>query len=387
MAFRVHLHQHDTQVFLMQLTRNQFGISTRDAGNWRSQGQALPPEEVIFGSTPAMSLVRENISKLAATAIPVLITGESGTGKELIAQLLHRHSPEAGKAFIQINCAAIPATLIESELFGYEKGSFTGAVGSKPGRVELANSGTLFLDEIGELDLAVQSKLLQVLQDGQFSRLGGQEDKKVNVRFIFATNRDLEEEILTGNFREDLYYRMNVVNLRLPPLRERLEDIPALAQYFIHKHNDKYNCRATPLSESAIARLQEYHWPGNIRQMENLMKRYVVLGSEDAILSEVNDRAPDMFKFTIPPSGEISLKTITRQAVRQVERQVILKVVEANHWNRKQAAKRLHISYRALLYKLKEVGVPSERRRAAAARKLQKENGAAQDKITEKCQA
>ncbi|MBZ5522481.1 MAG: sigma-54 dependent transcriptional regulator [Acidobacteriia bacterium] len=371
----------------MQLTRSQYANSTRDAANWRSQGQALPPEEVIFGSTPAMALVRENIRKLAATAIPVLITGESGTGKELIAQLLHRHSPEATKAFIQINCAAIPATLIESELFGYEKGSFTGAVGTKPGRVEMANSGTLFLDEIGELDLAVQAKLLQLLQDGQFSRLGGQEDKKVNVRFIFATNRDLEEEILAGNFREDLYYRVNVVNLRLPALRERLEDIPVLAQHFIDKHNEKYNCRAAPLSESTIARLQEYHWPGNIRQMENLMKRYVVLGSEEAILSEVSDRAPDMFKFTIPPSGEISLKTITRQAVRQVERQVILKVVEANHWNRKQAAKRLHISYRALLYKLKEVGVPSERRRAAAARKLLKQQNAAEasEKVSAVC--
>jgi len=362
----------------MQLTRSQYGISTRDAAGWRSHTPVLPPEDVIFGSTPAMALVRENVRKLAATAIPVLITGESGTGKELIAQLLHRYSPEAAKAFVQINCAAIPAALIESELFGYEKGSFTGAVGSKPGRVEMANSGTLFLDEIGELDLAVQSKLLQVLQDGQFSRLGGQEDKRVNVRFIFATNRDLEEEILAGNFREDLYYRVNVVNLRLPPLRERLEDLPALAQYFIGRHNEKYNCRAAALSESAITRLQEYHWPGNIRQLENLMKRYVVLGSEEAILSEVSDRAPDMFKFTIPPNGEVSLKTITRQAVRQVERQVILKVVEANHWNRKQAAKRLHISYRALLYKLKEVGVPSERRRAAAARKLQKQGSSAE---------
>jgi len=348
-----------------------------DGANWRTPRLALPPEEIIFGSTPAMTMVRENIRKLAATTIPVLITGESGTGKELIAQLLHRYSPEATKAFIQINCAAIPATLIESELFGYEKGSFTGAVGTKPGRVELAHSGTLFLDEIGELDMAVQSKLLQVLQDGQFSRLGGQEDKKVNVRFIFATNRELEEEILAGNFREDLYYRVNVVNLRLPPLRERLEDIPDLAHYFINKHNEKYNCRAAPLSGSVVARLQEYHWPGNIRQMENLMKRYVVLGSEDAILSEVSDRSPDMFKFTIPPSGEVSLKTITRQAVRQIERQVILKVVEASHWNRKQAARRLHISYRALLYKLKEVGVPSERRRAAAARKLQRETAAA----------
>lgn len=362
----------------MHLTRSQFGIATRNGPDRQPAGSALPPDDVIFGATPAMAVVRENVRKLAATNIPVLITGESGTGKELIAQLLHLQSPEPNRAFVQINCAAIPATLIESELFGYEKGSFTGAIGAKPGRVELAHSGTLFLDEIGELDLPVQAKLLQVLQDGQFSRLGAQEDKKVNVRFIFATNRDLEEEILAGNFREDLFYRVNVVNLRLPPLRERLEDLPALAQHFIDKHNEKYNCRARPLSQNAIASLQEYHWPGNIRQLENLMKRYVVLGSEEAVLAEVSEREPDMFKFTIPPTGEISLKSITRQAVRQVERQVILKVVEASHWNRKKAARRLNISYRALLYKLKEVGVPSERRRAAAARKLQKQQEAEQ---------
>jgi two-component system response regulator AtoC len=359
------------------LARNQTAVALRDAARRPAGGTSVPPDEVIFGATRAMTLIRESIAKLAASDIPILITGESGTGKEVIARLLHRSSELSHKPMMQINCAALPATLIESELFGYEKGSFTGATGSKPGRMELANSGTMFLDEIGELDMAVQAKLLQVLQDGQFSRLGGQEDRKVNVRFIFATNRDLEEEILEGNFREDLFYRVNVMNLRLPPLRERLEDIPALVQYFIDRHNDKYNCKAPPLSLNAIARLQEYHWPGNIRQLENLMKRYVVLGSEEAILAEVAERHPDLFRFTIPPSGEISLKTITRQAVRQVERQVILKVVEASHWNRKVAARRLHISYRALLYKLKEVGVPSERRRADAARKLHKQETSA----------
>ena len=316
-----------------------------------------------------MGTVRKTLSKVAETNIPVLMTGESGTGKEVIARLLHRSSLVASKPFVQVNCAAIPATLLESELFGYEKGSFTGAVGTKPGRVEMANSGTLFLDEIGELDPGTQAKLLQVLQDGQFSRIGGQEDKRVNVRFIFATNRDLEEEIAVGNFREDLFYRINVVNVHLPPLRERLEDIPALCEYFIARHNEKFNCRAGSLSEHCISSLQDYHWPGNIRQLENLTKRYVILGSEEAILSELRDREADIFKFIIPPHGEVSLKQITRQAVRQVERKVILKMVEASNWNRKRAAKRLNISYRALLYKLKEAGVPSERRKAQA-RKL-----------------
>jgi len=310
-----------------------------------------------------MGVVHKVISKVAGTNIPILMTGESGTGKEVIARYLHRESMPAGRPFVQVNCAAIPGTLLESELFGYEKGAFTGATGSKPGRVELANSGTLFLDEIGELDPSIQAKLLHVLQDGQFGRIGGNEERRVNVRFIFATNRNLEEEIAAGNFREDLYYRINVVNIHLPPLRERLEDIPLLCDYLIARNNEKFNCKAQPLSQSCIAALQAYHWPGNIRQLENLMKRYVVLGSEEAILSELQDRNQDIFKFIIPPHGEVSLKQITKQAVREVERKVILKMVEASNWNRKKAAKRLHISYRALLYKLKEAGVPPERKK------------------------
>ncbi|MBZ5531514.1 MAG: sigma-54 dependent transcriptional regulator [Acidobacteriia bacterium] len=347
----------------MYLSASYQGNTARALNNAPSNGAKLPPEEVIFGRSPALATIRERIRKVAPTDIPVLITGESGTGKDAIAYLVHHYSSVANKPFVHVNCAAIPATLIESELFGYEKGSFTGAVGSKPGRVEMANSGTLFLDEIGELDSGVQAKLLHLLQDGTFSRIGGQEDKKVHVRFICATNRDLESEIAAGHFREDLFYRMNVVNLHLPPLRERLEDLPAMAQYFLQKYNEKHNCRTAPLSEAAISRMQEYHWPGNIRQLENLMKRYVVLGSEDAILSALVEHESDIFKFVIPPGQQISLKDITKQAVRQVERKVILKVVEANGWNRKRAAKLLSISYRALLYKLKEVGVPSERRR------------------------
>jgi two-component system, NtrC family, response regulator AtoC len=329
-----------------------------------AEGTPFPPDEVIFGKSPAMNRLRQNLAKVAETGIPVLMTGESGTGKELIARLLHRESLVCSGPFVQVNCAAIPATLLESELFGFEKGAFTGAMDKKPGRVELANAGTLFLDEIGELDPASQAKLLQLLQDGHFSRIGGQEDKNVDVRFIFATNLDLEEQIALGHFREDLFYRINVVNLHLPPLRERLEDIPALCEYFITRHNQKFDCRAGALSQDCVRQLQEYHWPGNIRQLENLTKRYVILGSEEAILSELRGREPEFFHFIIPPHGEVSLKQITRQAVREVERKVIMKMVEASNWNRKRAAKRLNISYRALLYKLKEVGVPSARKRA-----------------------
>jgi two-component system response regulator AtoC len=338
-----------------------------------TDGGPFPPYEVIFGKSPGMATLARTIAKVAATDIPVLITGDTGTGKELIARLLHRDSLVSSGPFVQVNCAAIPATLLESELFGFEKGAFTGASEARAGRVELASLGTLFLDEIGELDTASQAKLLQVLQDSRFSRIGGQEERNVKVRFVFATNLDLAEEMTLGNFREDLFYRINVVSMHLPPLRERVEDIPVLCKYFIDRHNEGFNCSAGPLSENCIRSLQEYHWPGNIRQLENLTKRYVVLGSEDAILSELRTKEADIFDFIIPPQGEVSLKQITRRAVRQVERKVILKMVEASNWNRKRAAKRLNISYRALLYKLKEVGVPSTRRKAQAMRKPQSE--------------
>jgi two-component system response regulator AtoC len=251
--------------------------------------------------------------------------------------------------------------LLESELFGYEKGAFTGAVGSKPGRVELAHRGTLFLDEISELDPSLQSKLLQLLQDGQFCRIGAQEDKKVEVRVVCATNRQLEAEIEAGTFRQDLYYRINVVNIRMPALRERRGDIEDLCSYFLEYYNRKFNCRARPLSNEVLAVLQKYHWPGNIRELENLIKRYVILGHEEVITNDLVAREPDFFSSEISLDGPISLKKLTRQCVRELERKVILKVLQQHHWNRKQSARTLGISYRALLYKIRDAGLPSNR--------------------------
>ena len=225
----------------------------------------------------------------------------------------------------------------------------------------MAHRGTLFLDEISELDLALQSKLLQLLQDGQFCRIGAQEDKKVEVRVVCATNRVLETEIENGTFRQDLFYRINVVNLALPSLRERRADIEELANYFLEYYNRKYNCRAKPLSNELMAVLQKYHWPGNIRELENLIKRYVILGSEDVISGDLVTRQQDYFNPEINLDGPISLKKLTRQATRELERKVILKVLQANHWNRKQAARALSISYRALLYKIRDAGLPSNR--------------------------
>jgi two-component system, NtrC family, response regulator AtoC len=320
-----------------------------------------PPASIVFGRTDAMQMVRDRLGKLAAANVPVLIQGESGTGKDIIARMIHAASPWRTGPWVKVNCPAIPGTLLESELFGYEKGAFTGAYGVKPGRVEMAHRGTLFLDEISELDLALQSKLLQLLQDGQFCRIGAQEDKKVEVRVVCATNRKLEQEIENGTFRSDLFYRINVVNLQLPPLRDRAADIPDLVEYFLEYHNRKYNCRAKPLSNEMMSVLRKYHWPGNVRELENLIKRYVILGNEDVIVADLAPREPDFFNTDFPVDGQISLKKLTRQAVRELERKVILKVLQNHHWNRKQAARSLGISYRALLYKIRDAGLPSNR--------------------------
>ena len=307
------------------------------------------------------------MEKLASANVPVLIQGESGTGKDIVARMIHAASPWRTGPWVKVNCPAIPGTLLESELFGYEKGAFTGAVGAKPGRVELAHRGTLFLDEISELDLPLQSKLLQLLQDGQFCRIGAQEDKKVEVRVVCATNRKLEQEIENGNFRPDLFYRINVVSITMPPLRDRAADVPTLAAYFLEHYNAKYNQRAKPLSREMLSVLTRYHWPGNIRELENLVKRYVILGNEEVLLADLKPAQADLFSSEINLDGPISLKKITRQAVHELERKVILKVLQANHWNRKKTARGLGISYRALLYKIREAGLPSNRTARARA--------------------
>src|ERR1700675_1688309 len=321
----------------------------------------MPPDSVVFGSTDSMRELRERLAKIAGANVPVLIQGERGTGKDIIAAMIHSSSPWKTGPWVKVNCPAIPGTLLESELFGYEKGAFTGAYGTKPGRVEMAHRGTLFLDEIAELDMALQSKLLQLLQDGQFCRIGAQEDKKVEVRVVCATNRQLEVEIESGTFRQDLFYRINVVNLHMPPLRERRGDIDDLVVYFLEYYNRKYNCRARALSADLMTALQKYHWPGNIRELENLIKRYVILGNEEVISSDLVSHQQEYSIPDINYDGPIALKTITRQATRELERKVILKVLQAHHWNRKQAARALSISYRALLYKIRDAGLPPNR--------------------------
>jgi two-component system response regulator AtoC len=323
----------------------------------------LPPEIVIFGRSANMLAVQQKLEKVAMANVPILIEGESGTGKEIITKLIHQLSPWGAGPFVKVNCPAIPGTLIESELFGYERGAFTGAYGAKAGRVEMASRGTLFLDEIGELDMDLQAKLLQVLQDGQFCRIGSQEDKRLEARVVCATNRSLEDEIAAGTFRQDLFYRINVVSLTLPPLRERRGDIPELVNYFLEVYSASYERTVPSLSPQLLQKLQAYHWPGNIRELENLIKRYVILGSPDVLtsgLAQEPDNGHEDFDVEIPANGSIFLKEVTRIAVRKIERNIILKVLQANQWNRKKAARALNISYRALLYKLKEAGLQTD---------------------------
>ncbi len=328
--------------------------------------KGLPPESIIFGKTSTMQQLQQRVEKVAAANVPVLIQGESGTGKEVLAKYIHARSPWNSGPFVKVNCPAIPGTLLESELFGYERGAFTGAYGSKPGRVEMANRGTLFLDEISELDPSLQAKLLQLLQDGQFCRIGGQEETRVEVRLLCATNHQLEQQIETGAFRQDLFYRINVVNIHLPPLRERRADIPDLVEYFLAVYNERFGCSAGPVSDHLMSLMQNYGWPGNIRQLENLIKRYVILGSEEAVSNELLEVEPTYTLPEIDVEGSIPFKKLTRQAIRELERKIIIKALQANRWNRKQTAKALNISYRALLYKIRQVSLspPDSRRQS-----------------------
>jgi two-component system, NtrC family, response regulator AtoC len=239
---------------------------------------SLPPSHLIFGRSASMQTAKQKIDRVALSGVPILIEGDNGTGKGLLAAFIHNLSPQPNGQFVKVNCAAIPGALLESELFGYEKGAFTGAHSPNPGRVELADGGTLFLDGIDEIDMSLQAKVLQLLQDGQFCRIGGQEDRHVQLRVICATNKRLASEIANGRFRQDLYYRINVVSIELPPLRARSEDIPELVAYFLQSHKARHNMQARPLSAAAMNLLMKHSWPGNNRELANLIERYVLLG-------------------------------------------------------------------------------------------------------------
>jgi two-component system response regulator AtoC len=329
----------------------------------------LPPDDVLFGHSSIMREVRRMATRICTTNVPVLLNGSGGTGKEVLARWIHKHSPWSNGQFVKVNCAAIPSSLLESELFGYEKGAFTGAHASKPGRVELAHNGTLFLDEIADLSLGLQSKLLQFLQDGRFSRIGDESERAVDARLICATGKNLEEEIDAGKFRADLYYRINVVRLRLPRLRERGEDIPVLAEYFRAQFQEKFSKQSEPLSAKMLQYLQTLDWPGNIRELSNRIARHVLIGAEARIGQEPVANRPDPAQGSSTVAGIVPLKEIAREAVREKEKSFILAALHANQWNRRKTAQALKISYRALIYKIRNAGLLAPRVEDMASRR------------------
>jgi two-component system response regulator AtoC len=318
----------------------------------------LPPVDVFFGRTAEMQLIRRKLEMVAKTNVPVLVQGESGTGKELCARLIHGTSERLAGDLVKVSCPAIPQGLIETELFGYEKGAFTGAHSTKRGRLEQAHGGTLFLDEVGSLDIGVQSKLLQVLQDGSFMRVGGHETRTIQTRIVSVANCDLRDQVADGTFRLDFLYRINAVTIQLPALRQRADDLPQLVEYLTGHHARMFHLNPAPLSRNAIRLMQKYDWPGNIRQLDNLIRSYVLMGSEESLIAELVEEQKPTTKATadVDVSQPISLKVVTRQATHELERQIILKVLKANNWNRQKTAKWLKISYRSLLYKLNDVG-------------------------------
>jgi two-component system response regulator AtoC len=370
------------------------GSATHGAADRRG---SRPVVGTLLGHNEKMREVRDLINRVADTDVTVLIRGESGTGKELVARAVHDSSPRRDRVFVKVNCAALPSELLESELFGFERGAFTGAIQHKPGKFEFANHGTMFLDEISEMQASLQSKLLQVLQDGEFARLGSRDDVRVDVRVVAATNRDLERAVADGVFREDLFFRLNVVCITLPPLRQRRDEIPALTNLFLRHYAEHYNKpRFEPVAET-LRLFGEYDWPGNVRELENLVKRMVILGTDEPVRRDLSDAIAGRTRTSpipalrgrngvseqpgssapaaaaagpaspgVPPQSANgsapgppatlngSLKDIGRQAAREAERELIFRTLQQTRWNRREAAEMLGISYKALLYKIKE---------------------------------
>jgi len=329
----------------------------RDANIHRKSHQApscyLEEFAPLLGGSPAMRHIKRIVEDIADTDATVLIRGESGVGKDLVARAIHEASIRHRAPFVKVNCAALPTELLESELFGHEKGSFTGAYRRKLGQFEYANDGTIYLNEIGELPLVLQAKLLHVLQDLRFTRIGGQEPLKVNVRVVAATNRDLERAIAHGDFREDLFYRLDVVDVRVPPLRERRDEIPALASYFLARFNERYG-RNKSISVSLMDKLMQHTWPGNVRELENIVRRIAVLGEGEQACEALlaRPRSAAAAAHSRPSPSTESLRDIARRGALEAERKALAEVLERVQWNRAEAARILRVSYKTLLNKI-----------------------------------
>ncbi len=330
--------------------------------NYPGEVEEVGDEVFFVAASPVMRKLRSQAALVANVDIPVLMLGESGTGKEVMARLIHKLSPRAHRTFLKVNCAAVPADLLESELFGYEAGAFTGANHAKPGKFELCNKGTILLDEIGEMPPSLQAKLLHVLQDQQFSRLGSRSMIKVDVRILAATNINIPEALANRRLREDLYYRLNAFTLQVPPLRERKEEIPILLKHFMANMSERYARPPLPLSTELLQACQDYSWPGNLRELNNFVKRYLVLGDEKLAIHELSpksDRSGAQFDPAAHGPGDSAggLKSLARTAKDGAEAEAISKALDETNWNRKQAAALLKISYKALLYKIRQYGI------------------------------
>jgi len=345
----------------------------------------------FVASNPKMLKIQDTIRRIAHTDVPVLIHGQSGVGKEVVARTIHDTSNRRGKPFLKINCAAVPSELLESEMFGYERGAFTGAVTAKPGKFEMADTGTVFLDEISEMSPSLQAKLLQVLQDSQFSRLGGKSLVHVDARVLAATNADLDAEMRKGTFREDLYYRLNVVNIHVPPLRERMDELEAIALHFWEKYTPHYGRPGMPFPDRLLEAMRQYDWPGNIRELENVVRRAIVLDGTDLVAEELENNASNRFRKAMKitmggfaggsangldassPAGlaheaheethqdseDVPFAERVNGLKRKAEKDAILQALNRTNWNRKEAAKLLNLSYKSLLYRIKVLGLAS----------------------------
>jgi DNA-binding NtrC family response regulator len=330
--------------------------------NYPGEVEELADDVFFVAASPIMRKLRSEAALVANVDIPVLMLGESGTGKEVMARLIHKLSPRAHRTFLKVNCAAVPADLLESELFGYEAGAFTGANHPKPGKFELCNKGTILLDEIGEMPPTLQAKLLHILQDGQFSRLGSRSVIKADVRILAATNINIPEALATRRLREDLYYRLNAFTLQVPPLRERKEEIPILLKHFMAHQAERYARAPLPLSPELLQACLDYPWPGNLRELGNFVKRYLVLGDEKLAINELRpkgDGSGAQFDAGSKDGGNSlgGLKSLARTAKDGAEAEAIAKALDETNWNRKQAAALLKISYKALLYKIRQYGI------------------------------
>jgi two-component system response regulator AtoC len=355
-------------------------LKCRQKQELRSENQALREycetltEDISFlAASPQMLKIRQQILQIAPVDVPIFISGESGVGKEVVARMIHLRSARRQQSFIKVNCAALPGELLESELFGYEQGAFTGAVRSKPGKFELANKGTIFLDEIAEMSPHLQAKLLHVLQDGQYSRLGARSTVNVDVRVLAATNMDVKEAMRSGRFREDLYYRLNVLSIHIPPLRERTGEIPLLFRHFLVKYSEKYQKQLSEPSKHLLEAALRYSWPGNLRELENFVKRYVILEDDEGSFRELVEMIGQQQRIApreeAPIPKDQGLKALVRSLKDEAESEAIADALDKTNWCRKDAARMLGISYKALLYKMRQFNLDSGRGARAAAAK------------------